>query len=114
MAVVASELAVGALRLLLNDLPQNLVQAFFVSEAVGVFDIVENLLDESACVEIVRCDAEQITFGRVVETEYVWIRFVARQSAVAVIAYFIKEACDFVVDANPAVAIGGNVLYKLL
>lgn len=42
-----------AQNLFLNDLPKNLVQAFFIAESVGILDVVENLLDERACVEVV-------------------------------------------------------------
>ena len=90
------------------------MQAFFIAESVGIFDVVEYLLDEGARVEVVRCDAEQIAFGGIVESENVRVRLIAGQNAVAVVADFVEEACDFVVYANPAIAIGGNVLYKLL
>ena len=99
--------------LLFDDLPQNLVQAFFIPEAVGIFDVVENLLDERASVEVVRRDAQQVAFGRVVESENVRVGFVARQCAIAVIAYFVKESCDFIVHTDPAVAIGWNALGEL-
>ena len=64
--------------LLLNDLPQNLVQAFFIPEAVGIFDVVEYLFDKRTRVEIVRGDSEQVAFGGVVESKNVRVGFVAR------------------------------------
>ena len=90
------------------------MQSLFVAESVGIFNVVEYLLDEGTCVEIIRCDAEQVAFGGVVESENVRVRLVAGQNAVAVVADFVEEACDFVIHANPAIAIDGNVLYKLL
>ena len=99
--------------LFFDDLPQNLVQAFFVPETIGIFDVVENLFDKRTRVEIVRGDSEQVAFGGVVESENVRVGFVARQYAVAVIAHFVKESCDFVVYADPAVAIGWNAFGEL-
>ena len=90
------------------------MQSFFIAESVGIFDVVENLLDERARVEVVRRDAEQIAFGGVVESKNVRIGFIAGQNAVAVVADFVEESSDFVVHANPAVTISRNVLYKLL
>ena len=42
-----------AQNLFLNDLPKNLVQSLCVAESVGILDVVENLLDECAGVEVV-------------------------------------------------------------
>ena len=90
------------------------MQAFFIAESVGIFDVVENLFDKGACVEIVRGDSEQVAFGGVVEAEYVRVSLVAGQNAVAVVADFVEKSRHFVVHADPAVAIGGNVLGEFL
>ena len=99
--------------LLFDDLPQNLVQAFFIPESIGIFDVVENLLDKCACVKVVRRNAQQVAFGGVIKSEHVRVGLVARQGAIAVIAHFVENTCNFVVYADPAIAILRNILGEL-